>query len=115
MPEPPAPPVGGFVHRNPVNPGFQAGLTVKMLHAAEDLQKDFLCGIGGVGRIGHDAIDQAVDGLVEFADEPRVGVFRARLQFGHDRRLLGPDSYRACKITQGGCSRHQCHGVTSPL
>ena len=94
------------MHGDAVNPGFQAGLAVKMLHAPKHFQEDFLRGIRRVRRIGDDAINQAVDRLVEFADEPGVGVFRAGLQFGHDRRLLGPDSDRACQITQGGCSRH---------
>ena len=100
------------MHRDTVNPGLQAGLAVKMVHAAKHFQKDFLRGIGRVGGIGDDAIHKAVDRLVEFSDEPGVGVFRASLQFGHNRRLLGPDSYRDCKITQGGCSRHYSHGVT---
>ena len=82
------------MHRNTVNPGFQAGFAVKMLHSPKDLQEDLLGSIGGVGRIGENAINQAVDGLVKFADEPGVGILRACLQFGHDRRLLGPDSYR---------------------
>ena len=73
------------MHRNPVNPGLQAGLAVKMLHAAKHFQEDFLGSVGRVRRIGDDAIHQAVDRLVKFGDEPGVGVFRARLQFGHDR------------------------------
>ena len=103
------------MHRDPVNPGLQAGLAVKVLHSAKHFQEDFLRGVGRVRRIGHDAVHQAVDRLVEFADEPGVGVFRAGLQFRDDRRFLGPDSDRTCKITQGGCSRHECHGVTSAL
>ena len=73
------------MHGNAVNPGFQAGFAVKMLHSTKHFQKDFLRGIGGVRRIGDDAVNQAVDRLVEFCDEPGVGVFRARLQFGDDR------------------------------
>ena len=73
------------MHRNTVNPGFQAGLAVKMLHPPKHLQEDFLRSIGRVGGIGDDAIHQAVNGLVKFGDEPGVGVFRACLQFGHDR------------------------------
>ena len=86
-----------------------------MFHAAKHFQKNFLRSIGRVCRIGDDAIHKAVNWLVKFRDEPGVGVFRSCLKFRHDRRLLGPDSYRDCKITQGGCSRHQSHGVTSPL
>ena len=56
------------MHRDPVNPGLQAGLPVKMLHAAKHFQEDFLRGIGRVRRIGDDAIHQAVDWLVKFAD-----------------------------------------------
>ena len=73
------------MHRDAVNPGLQAGLAVKMLHPPKHLQENFLRGIGRVRRVGHDAINQAVDRLVKFGDKPGVGVFRARLQFGHDR------------------------------
>ena len=67
------------MYGNTVNPGFQAGLAVKMLHPPKHFQEDFLRGIGGVRRIGDDAIHQAVDRLVKFCDEPGVGVFRACL------------------------------------
>ena len=68
VPEPPAPPVGGLMHRDSVNPGLQAGLAVKMLHPPKHFQKNFLGRIGRVRGIGHDAIYQTVDGLVEFAN-----------------------------------------------
>src|SRR6266849_4324856 len=100
------------MHRNAVNPGLQAGLAVEVFHSSEDFQEDFLCGIGGISRIGDDAVYQAVNGLVKLADQPGVGVLGAGLEFGNDRRFLAPDCYRACKIAQGGCPRHNSHGVT---
>ena len=65
--------------RDPVDPRLQAGLTVKVLHAAKHLQEDFLRGVRGVCRIADDPVHQAVDGLVELTDEPGVGVLRAGL------------------------------------
>ena len=44
------------MHGDAVNPGFQTGLAVKMVHAAKHFQKDFLRGIGRVRRIGDDAV-----------------------------------------------------------
>ena len=100
------------MHRNAVDPGLQAGLAVEVFHSSEDLQEDFLCGIGGISRIGDDPVYQAVNRLVKLADQPGVGVLGAGLEFGNDRRFLAPDCYRACKIAQGGCPRHNSHGVT---
>src|SRR5437773_9857408 len=99
------------MHRNAVDPGLQAGLAVEVFHSSEDLQEDFLCGIGGISRIGDDAVYQAVNRLVKLADQPGVGVLGAGLEFGNDRRFLAPDCYRACKMAQGGCARHNSHGV----
>ena len=59
-----------------------------MLHSAEHFQEHFLGRVSCVGGIGQDAIHQAVDGLMELADQPRVGLFRSGLQFRDDRRLL---------------------------
>src|SRR5713226_3340161 len=112
MPEPPAAPVGSLVYRNPVHPSLQAGLAVEMLHPPEDLEENFLRGVGGIGWIRYNAINQAIDRLVELANQPGVCLLRTRLQFGHDGGFLGPNTYRSCEITQDGCSRHDSHGVT---
>src|SRR5438445_13051823 len=111
MAVPPAAAVRSFRHRNSVDPGLQAGLAVEGFHCSEDLQEDFLCGIGGISRSGDDAVYQAVNRLVKLADQPGVGVFGAGLEFGNDRRFLAPDCYRACKIAQGSCPRHNPRGV----
>src|SRR5580704_4799390 len=112
MPEPPASAVGSLVQRNSINPGLEARLAVKMLHSPKDLQKHFLGRVSRIGWIRHTPINQAIDRLVELADQPSLGVLRPSLQFGHDRGFLGPNSYRSSQFTQGGCSRHNSHGVT---
>ena len=91
VPEPPAPPVRRLVHRDPVDPRFQAGLSVEMLHPAEDFQEYFLRRIRRIGGVGEDAVHQRVDGLVELADEPGVGFLGSSLQFRDD----GPVQSRA--------------------
>jgi len=62
-----------------VNPRLQTGLTVEMLHSAENLQKHFLGRVGRIGRVIHDAVDEPVDGLVKLANQPGVCFFRSRL------------------------------------
>src|SRR5437016_13442140 len=112
MAVPPAAAVRSFMHRNAVDPGLQAGLAVEVFHSSEDLQEDFLCGIGGISRIGDDAVYKAVNGLVKLADQPGVGVLGAGLEFGNDRRFLAPDCYRACKIAQCACPPQSPHAFT---
>ncbi len=94
------------MQRDAVNPGLQAGLAVEMFHPAEHFQKHILRSVRGIGRIIHDAIDESVDRLMKLADQPGVGLFRTRLQFGDDGGFLssGPDS--AGKIAQCRSSRH---------
>src|SRR5207245_10887269 len=100
------------MYRNAVDPGLQAGLAVEVFHTSEDLQEDFLCGIGGISRIGDDAVYQAVNRLVKLADQPGIGVLGAGLEFGKDRRFLAPDCYCACKIAQGGWPPHTAEVCT---
>src|SRR5438105_13497189 len=100
MAVPPAAAVRSFMHRNAVDPGLQAGVAVEVFHSSEDLQEDFLCGIGGISRLGDDAVYQAVNGLVKLSDQPRIGMFGSCLECGNDRRFLAPDCYGACNIAQ---------------
>src|SRR5580692_5629038 len=113
MPEPPAPPVRGLVQSDAVDPSLKTGLTIKVLHAAKHLEKDFLGSIGGIGGIGNQAVNQAVDGLVKLTNQPSVGFLRSGLQFSHERRFLLPDSNGSREITHAGRSRHHSHGSNS--
>src|SRR5262245_14444934 len=110
MPEPPTPPVRSFMDGYAVNPGLQTGLAMEVFHAAKNLQKYFLSGVGGIGGVGQDTIDNAVDRLMKFAHKPCVGFFRSRLQFLNNGGLLAADSEGAYEISQTGCSRHASHG-----
>ena len=65
---------------------------MKMFHSAKHFQENFLRGVGGVSWICDHAINQAVDGLMKFSDEPGVGLFRSGLQFRHDGGFLGSNS-----------------------
>src|SRR5262249_3885763 len=99
------------MQRDSVNPGLQAGLPVEMLHATEHLQKDFLRSIGGISGGGDDTVHEAINWLMKLTNEPGVSFLRPALQFGHNRRLMSPDSYCAGNSTQDGCSRHRFHCV----
>ena len=48
---------------------------MEVLHPAKYLEENFLSGIGRIGRIGQDAVNQAVNRLMEFPDQPGVGFF----------------------------------------
>ena len=52
---------------------------MKVPNATEDFQKHFLSGVRGIRRITQNAVHQAVDRLVKFADQPVVGILRACL------------------------------------
>src|SRR5437870_11760425 len=95
MAVPPAAAVQSFMHRNAVDPGLQAGLAVEVFHSSENFQEDFLCGIGGISRIGDDAVYQAVNGLAKLADQPSSGRLGSGLECATDRRFLPPDSCAA--------------------
>src|SRR5271166_1915973 len=69
-----------------------------MFHPAEDLQKYLLGGIGRVGRVIDDAVDEAVDGLMKLANEPRIGLLGPGLQFCNDGRFFESGSDSACEI-----------------
>src|SRR5947209_18039710 len=111
MAVPPAAAVRSFMHRNAVDPGLQAGLAVEVFHSSEDLQEDFLCGIGGISRFGDDAVYQAVMRLVKMADPPGVGVLGGGLGLGNDSRFMAPDCYRGCETVQGSWPGHHCRLV----
>ena len=63
------------MHSDPVDPGLQAGFAMEVLHPPEDFQEYFLRRIRGIRRIGHDPVHQAVDRLMELADQPLIGIF----------------------------------------
>src|SRR5262249_4565277 len=112
MAEPPTAAVRWLRDRDAIDPCLQAGLTVKMFHAAEYLQKNILGGVGSVRRIGEDAVHDAVDRLVKFSDEPGVGFLGTRLELLNNSGFLAANSYRAREFSQTGGSRHACHGDT---
>src|SRR5215469_12125285 len=96
-----------------IDPSLQTGLAMKILHPPKHLQEDFLGGIGGIGWVGENPVHNAVDGLVEFSNQPGIGVFGSRLELGNDDRLFRTYADCARKIAHVGCSRHDAHGVTS--
>src|SRR5438270_6016534 len=103
---------------NSINPCFETGLAVEVLHPAKNFQEDLLCGIGGICGIRENAVHHAVHGVMKLTDEPRVGIFRARLELQNNGGLLAADSYRAREFSQTGGSRHACHGdplIIGPL
>src|SRR5271156_1873804 len=104
MPEPPPLPVRRLMQCNPVNPRLQAGLPMKTLHPAKHLQENFLRGVRRVRRIAYHAIHQPVHRTLKLPNQPRVGLFRARLQIGDNRRFLCPCSNRAGQISQAAHS-----------
>src|SRR5215467_3841713 len=97
---------------DPVQPGLQAAFTVEALHAAKDLQKNFLRSVRGVAWVSKNAVYQAVNWLVIVRDEPVVSVLGAGFQFGHDGGFFGSYTDRADNVTQCCYSRHFSHGVT---
>src|ERR1700688_601382 len=101
--------------RNTVNPGLKAGLAVEMLHAPKYFEKNVLGSIGGISRVCQNAVNHAVNWLMEFSDQPRIRVFRPRFQFLDQSRFLRTDSDCACKVSQISRSRHSCHGGTPQL
>ena len=107
--KPPAPAVRSLMQGDAVDPCLQAGVGVEALDSAKNLEEDFLSGIGGVGGVFEDPVDQAVNGLVVMGDEPGKSRFRSGLQFGHHGGFFGADSYRTCQVTQCCCSRHGRH------
>ena len=66
--------VGGLVNGDAVKPGLQAGFTVEALHAAKDLKKHLLGGVGRVGRIAQDAVDKAINRLMVVCNQPGVSL-----------------------------------------
>src|SRR5215469_10000746 len=111
MAEPPAPAIGGFVNGDAINPGLQTRLAVEVPHSAEDFEENFLRGVGGIRGVGQNAIDQAIDGLVELSDEPGIGLFRPGLKFCNNTGLFAAYGDRARKITHVG--NHDPHRDTS--
>src|SRR5208282_1060380 len=77
-----------------------------MLHPAENFQKHILRSVSRVGWVIYDAVDEAIDGLVELANQPGIGLFRTRLQFSDDGGFLGSGPDSAGKIAQYSSSRH---------
>ena len=61
-----------------INPGLQAALAVEFGHPAENLDKYFLGGVGGVGGIVQYPVDEVVNGLMVLRDKPGVGVLVPR-------------------------------------
>src|SRR3979411_385455 len=80
MPEPPAPAIRGLMQSDAVDPRLKTGLAVEMLHSPENFQKYFLGSVSGVGWIINDAVDEPVNRLMKFSNEPRVSFFLACLQ-----------------------------------
>ena len=89
VPHPPAPLVRGLAQGDAVNPGPQRRLAVKTAHSPEDLHKDFLGQVGGVGAVLHGARQQRVDRLVVARDQPRKSLLGAGPQFRDQSRLFG--------------------------
>src|SRR5581483_8397812 len=87
---------------------------MKMFHTAKNFKENLLGSIGGVRGIADHPVDQVVEGLLKFTDEPGVSFFGSGLQFGNDCGLLCPNSDCFGKIPQGSDSRHGSHGV-SPI
>jgi hypothetical protein len=85
---------------------------MKTFHSAVCLQEHLLRGIRRVGGVMQDAVHEAVDGLVVVRDQPRIRLFRTRLQFGDDRGFFRPYSDRASQVAHGRFPRHHSHGVT---
>src|SRR6267142_3757182 len=82
VPEPPAPLVGSFMNRYTVEPCLQAAFAIKTLHTAKNFEKDFLCGVRSVRRVGQNAVHKAVNRLVIVSHKPVVSLFRAGFEFG---------------------------------
>ena len=100
------------MNRDAIDPCLQTGFAMEVLHPPEHFQEDFLRGIRGVGGIVHHSVNQAIDGLMKFADQRGIGFFRPSFEFGNNSRFLGSDSDRAGEIAQAGGSRQSGHGVT---
>jgi hypothetical protein len=66
--------IAGFVDGNAVDPGFEAGLTAECTDAPEDLEKDLLNDVAGIGRIAHQAVDKAIDRILKTLDERFIGL-----------------------------------------
>src|SRR6266498_3585780 len=99
--------------RDSIDPSFQTGSPVKMLHPTKDLDENILSSVGCVCRVGEDSVDYPINRLMNLPNQPRICIFRARLQFGDDGCFFCSNSDRACEVAHVGCSRHHSHGVTS--
>src|ERR1700722_12718708 len=86
---------------------------MEMVHSAENFQEDLLRRVRRIRRVSDHAVNQTVDRVMELSDKPGIRFFRPSLQFGHDRRFLGPDADCSRYITQSGSSRHELHAPTS--
>src|SRR5438309_963035 len=98
--------------RDAINPCLEAGLPVEVVHPAEDFEKNFLSGVGGVSGVGEDPIHYAIHGLVKFSHQPRICFLRTRLELLNNGGFLAADPNRAREISQTGGSRHAYHGDT---
>ena len=78
VPAPPAALVAGFVERDAVKPGAQAGLAMEAADAAEDFDEDFLGYVRGVGRVLQAARDEGKERLRILGDEQAERLLRSR-------------------------------------
>jgi hypothetical protein len=79
---------------------------VEVPNAAKDFDEDFLSDVGGIARIGQDAIDEAVERLLIAGDEPGKRLLGSRFELLDDRSFFGMDTDHACKIPHGRTRLH---------
>jgi len=79
---------------------------MKISYPTEDLHKNFLSQVGGLGAILHRARQQRVDGLVVTRDQPRKCFLRAGLKIRYQCPLFGLERQRAGNIAHGEVRLH---------
>lgn len=72
----------------------------------EDLNKDFLSDVGGLGGVRQAAGDQRIERLMILRDENAKGILAASLKVGDERGFFRCYTYRAGQISHERARLH---------
>src|SRR5580658_702792 len=114
---PPAALVAGLAQGDAINPGAQAGVTVKSANPAVNLDEDILGQVSRVRWIGNGARYQAVNGLVIFRDQPCECLLRTGFQFRDNPGFFRGYTEDAGDISQSNAYLHAkvLHTITGSV
>src|ERR1700759_1817289 len=114
---PPAALVAGLAQGDAVNPGSQAGVTVKSANPPVNLDEDILGQISRVRWIGNGTCDDAVYGLMIFRDQPCERLLRTGFQFRDNAGFFRGYAEDAGDISQSNAYLHAkvLHTITGSV